>query len=386
MSAWRSVVSFCGPRSRQDREQIRGSCGRTLPARSFTAISATVCALTSLAASPPREAPLLELAQDAHRAAIESLQSVECDVTVMRSQRGEASHKIAQGHYVRSGAAVRVHEETARGTRDGVLKDSAATVLGKERVRPGERPAPGAAVRSSIPETAFSCDVWSHMLMQFHAPGQSRCRNLDEVLANALAAPEVTKVHEGNEEYVQIDVIIARNGGTDAHMQLLLDPRVNYLVKREILGPYSRTRGVFEVKAFFEPIPGVFMPVAATAQTVTDGREDSRLDISLSNVRVNQSVPSERFDLKIPAGTLVLDRIRQKQYKVGADGRPSGPEQDIVKAAALPVAKVDQVSNARSQTAAESGSLFRQLLLPVSLILLVVGSIWIIRAKKAAET
>jgi hypothetical protein len=375
MSASRSPIALKGPRRAHFWQRARG-----------LALCGTVGALASLAADPAPERPLLELAQNAHRAAIESLQSVECDVTVMRSQHGEASHKIAQGHYSRSGAAVRVQEETARGTQDGVVKDSAATVLGKERVRSGERPVPGSAVRTSIPEVAFSCDVWSQMLMQFHAPGQSRCRSLDEVLANALAPPDVTKVHEGENEYVQVDVIIARNAGTDAHMQLLLDPRVNYLVKREILGPYSRTRGVFEVKEFSEPVPGVFMPVAAITQTITDGREDSRLETKLSNVRINQPVPPDRFDLKMPAGTLVLDRIRHKQYKVGADGRPSGPEQDLVQAVALPVAKVDERESARSQTAGESGSLLRQLVLPISLILLIGGAIWIIRARKAAET
>jgi hypothetical protein len=344
-----------------------------------------LCALASLAAGPPQEASLLELAQNAHRAAIESLQSVECDVTVMRSQHGDASRKIAQGHYARAGGAVRVQEETARGTQDGVLKDSAATVLGKERVRPGERPA-SSAVRTSMPEVALSCDVWSQMLMQFHAPGQCRCRSLDDVLANALAPPEVTRVHEGGNEYVQIDAIIARNAGTDAHMQLLLDPHVNYLVKREILGPRSPTRAVFEVEEFSEPIPGVFMPVAATAQTITNGQEVSRLEIKLSNIRINQPVPPDRFDLKIPAGTLVLDRIRHKQYKAGADGRPSGPEQDLIQPVALPVAKVDQHAEARSQTAGESRSLLRQLLLPVALILLVGGAIWLIRARKAAGT
>jgi hypothetical protein len=348
------------------------------------ALFLTSCALASLAAGPAEETPLLELAQNAHRAAIESLSSVECDVTVMRSQHGEAAHKIAQGHYARSGGTVRVQEETARGTQDGVFKDSAATVLGKERARPGDRPAPGSAVRSSIPEVALSCDVWSQMLMQFHAPGQSRCRSLDEVLANALAAPEVTKVHEGGNEYVQIDVIMARNAGTDAHMQLLLDPRVNYLVKREVLGPRSRTRAVFEVGEFSEPLAGVFIPVAATAQTITDGREVSRLEIKLSNIRINQPVPPERLDLKIPAGTLVLDRIRHKQYKAGADGRPSGPEQDLIQPVALPVAKADEPSEARSQTPADSGSLLRQLMLPVALILLVGGAVWLIRARRIA--
>jgi hypothetical protein len=328
---------------------------------------------------------LLEVVQNAHRAAIESLQSVECDVTVMRSQRGEASHQIAHGHYTRSGAAVRVQEETARGSQDGVLKDSAATVLGKERVRTGERLAPSSAVRTSVPEVAFSCDVWSQMLMQFHAAGQSRSRSLDEVLANALAPPQVTRVHENGQEYVEIDAIIARNGGTDAHMQLLFDPRVNYLVKREVLGPRSRTRAVFEVQDFSEPFPGVFMPVAASARTITDGREDSRLEIKLSNIRINQPVPPERFDLKMPAGTLVLDRIRHKQYKVGADGSQSGPEQDLVQPVALPVAKVDEHSEARSQTGGESGSLSGRLLLPLSLILLIGGSIWLIRARKLAR-
>jgi len=379
MCGSRSVMSLFGPRSRPGREQTSGS----LPARSGT-ICATLCVLASLAAGPPAETPLLELAQNAHRAAIESLQSVECDVTVMRSQRGEAAHKIAQGHYARSGAAVRVHEETARGTQDVVLKDSAATVVGKERVRPGERPAPGSAVRTSIPEAALSCDVWPQMLMQFHAPGQSRSRSLDEVLANALAPPEVTKVHENGNEYVQIDVVIARNAGTDAHMQLLLDPRVNYLVKREVLGPRSRTRAIFEVGEFSEPIPGVFMPVAATAQTITDGREDNRLEIKLANVRINQPVPPDRFDLKIAAGTLVLDRIRHKQYKAGADGRP-GPEQDLIQPVALPVAKVDERSEARSQTSGESGSLLQKLLPPVSIALLIGGSIWLIRARKSAQ-
>jgi hypothetical protein len=339
--------------------------------------------VAALAADPAKGTSLLELAQNAHRAAVESLESVECDVAVMRSQHGEASHKIAQGHYARSGAAVRVQEETARGTQDGVLKDSAATVLGKERARPGERPVTGSAVRSSLAEVAFSCDIWSQMLMQFHAPGQSRCRSLDEVLANALASPEVTKVQEGGNEYVQIDVVIARTGGTDAHMQLLLDPRVNYLVKREVLGPYSRTQAVFEVREFAEPIPGVFMPVAAIAQTSTDGREQSRLEIKLSNVRINQPVSADRFDIKIPAGTLVQDRIRHKQYKVGPDGRPSGPEQDLIQPVALPVAKVEEHSEARAQTASESGSLLRQFVLPVSLLLVIGGAIWLIRARKA---
>jgi hypothetical protein len=142
---------------------------------------------------------------------------------------------------------------------------------------------------------------------------------------------------------------------------------------------------VFEVKEFAETIPGVFMPVAAFSQTLTDGREDSRLDIALSNVRINQPVPPDRFDLKVPAGTLVLDRIRHKQYKAGADGRPSGPEQDLVQPVALPVAKADDHSNARSQTASESGSVFRQLVLLISLALIVGGLIWIIRARKAAE-
>lgn len=381
MSAWRSAMtrSRLAGASAMSRSRPAGETYRVVGLALFSVFAA----VSLLAAGPPEEASPLELAQNAHRAAIESLQSVECDVTVMRSQRGQAARKIAQGHYARSSGAVRVQEENARGTQDGVLKDSAATVLGKEKSRPGERTAISSAVRTSMPEVAFSCDVWSQMLMQFHAPGQSRSRSLDEVLANAVAPPEVTKVHEGGNEYVQIDVIIARNAGTDAHMQLLLDPRVNYLVKREVLGPRSPTRAVFEVEEFSEPIPGIFMPVAATAQTITDGQEQSRLEIKLSNIRINQPVAPDRFDLKIPAGTLVQDRIRHKQYKVAADGRP-GPEQDLIQPVALPVAKADEHAETRSQTAAESGSLLKQLLLPVALLLLIGGSIWIIRSRKAA--
>ena len=91
-------------------------------------------------------------------------------------------------------------------------------------------------------------------------------------------------------------------------------------------------------------------------------------NIQVLEMRLNQSIPPEEFDLRFPAGTHVSDSSNQKSYRVQEDGT------------------MQEVSaTGENLPAAEQGNPWHRrnewLLMTVCIAMLIVASVYIVRKK-----
>lgn len=191
---------------------------------------------------------------------------------------------------------------------------------------------------------------------------------------------KIKSVTEGGRTLVYIDV----RDEQDRHYEIWVDPSVNHLVRKFVAqwslkdGTDARYEG--EALSFQEVKPGVFFPDRLVNSTFRNGSWIAKVEASLTNLRVNEALPSKLFQHAFPPGTRVADEQRGISYFVGNRGQPT-------KTTPYQPAPPPAVIGTQTSLAAEAGWPWHRFVLLGSLIVVAVGLamiLWKRRRERAA--
>lgn len=347
---------------------------RLLSVTQLLAILCWTCALQMSAAAPPaKQDELLRSVARAHRAAVESIQTIECDVRVEVGNKEFA--EVAKGHYLRSGDRVRLTESRYGWDKTEILFENSVGLQLSQSDPSHRKPEGTPAVRQTVGEAVFPCDVWRWMLLDFPA-SDLRHMSLDEFLRCTVAPPRAERVREGSRDLIHLTAVVVPPSERDwDHLECWFDPKANYLVRKQVRWRVnSKLRIETEIPEFREAAPGVFVPVRRITETKPGGR---KVVTTLTNVRVNEPIVDERFKLNLPAGTVVIDKIERKKYRVDALGRPAEELQAVEPAAAPAVSAGQEPIVIGHQTQAEhSNNSLRWIALSGCAALVIAVAVW----------
>jgi hypothetical protein len=325
----------------------------------------------------------LDFLQNAHRCAVQALRTISCDVKV---EDGPPEHPktFATGHYCRSDDRVRItYRKASNGHMEELLISNS-----EERSIGREAPHKGGAVSGVVSSGSRRrardahpfCDVWRAMLLTFPS-GHIEWLSLDRLLERATKPAHVKKVTENGKEYLQLTITFDDMNHRENQIDIWFDPTVNYLARKAVVLDPKKGRVRFEVLDFVEAGPGLFMPRESTM--VAEAGPPRMTRFSLSNVRVNEPMPDNTFELPIPAGTTIFDQIDGKVYKVDAQGKPVGAGEDIAK----PEVTIAETETPRTQSRTDRVDWTNRVFLFCSAsVLLTAAALWLVRRRRETRS
>jgi hypothetical protein len=322
-----------------------------------------------------------------HSSAVQSIHDFSCNVLL---QTGLDSQRTwLTGRYLRSGNKVRIREDYPDGrVEESLVHDGEIITVSKN---PNEQSPSNkvAAGRRSASERSPVCDVWSRMLLTF--PGRNGAKlSLNERLKTPVKDLAAETQPVGAVQYYVIKYRYSNEPGPDISIAIWLDPNVNYLAKKMLLKwkvGQEENRSIFEANQFQEVLPGIFFPSECTSSTFYGSKQLDKWITRVSDVRINEGIQKERLALAVPSGASFVDTVTLKAYKVGPDGRPTGPIHSLVPGIISSVPKgVDSSDTNVKQTyirpTENDGQSLATYLLPISVMVFVAATtIWLIRKR-----
>lgn len=277
---------------------------------------------------PPEGKQVVEELRVAHKAAIESIHQLSCRLAVSyqpRPMQGDPRPMSCQ--YWRAPNKVRIRVNEGGRSIDALCDDSRSWVLSGLRGDKGELLHFG-TIGSYAEHGSSDLDVWRQALFTLTAPGLRAPMPLSELLSkHPKLLRDAARKHENGRDYVVLQFANER-----AKVEYWFDSGVNFLVSRyrgessepAAGGTTSRAELHIDVTRFEEPVRGIYFPACVQHRYFWNGELKERKDIDLSELRINSAQSPEVFAFRFPAGTLVQDLIEGKEYRVGADGKPTG--------------------------------------------------------------
>ncbi len=325
------------------------------------------------------ESTLLELVRGGHRAAAQSIHTFSCRFSGESISASEGQFDT-KGNYRRSADGIRISLQMkgphgSEHTDEILVRNGRVSGVYKQRNRSGKVWISGNITAGS----SHLGDVWWMALLKFWGAYDLPVP-FDELLNQPCSVSQVKRVTREGKALLYVDLT---HGTT--RTELWFDPNVNYLVRKEVIHGTvdgKRNRNEKEVVRFKEVSPAIFFPEEVSARRYVDGQLDGNYTRTFSDIRINQPLPSDTFQLRYPPGIELLDFVQDKAFKVEADGRLTelkdrrlnhGP----VRASQL--FKGRTLSHAATQEEPKS---FTRWILPASLLLLVVAAgIWVLRRR-----
>ena len=113
--------------------------------------------------------------------------------------------------------------------------------------------------------------------------------------------------------------------------------------------------------------------------------------VTFSEIRVNEPLPPNIFDLPIPPNATVVDHIQDRHYKVDANGKAVGEERPVDKFMPLPAGSGQRPVSPQGSpvvalfaTTTEPQPVTRWIVYGFLVLLAVAGSFWYFRRLRAA--
>lgn len=221
-------------------------------------------------------------------------------------------------------------------------------------------------------------DPFYRALLSFPAMEEGSDRNLlldDFLNQKTVRVNSVERQNRGGRSLIVVKLQV-----DSVDREFWVDPARGYLVVRTtgssaVKAGATERKGetIAEVVQFVPPAPGLYFPKEVVFTFTTDGAVDYRERFLFADIKVNQPIPPQRFDLTFPVGTQVHDLIESKQYVVG----PEGGQSRVRPLSTLPPPpSADQPANrpGETQETQEEPTPWTWWILPVSVVLVCVGS------------
>lgn len=319
---------------------------------------------------------LLETIREGHEAAIASIRTFYCEVSIRYDPISPAGNE--NGKYWRSGDQVRCQGESKTTKSDVLVQGERYKCLSKYPFLQGEQETAGVIGTTNVP---ICCDAWSYGLLTFY--GRDRFRvSLTELLSQPHKLHAVRMVEENGQQLAYLDLTHDR-----ARLEIWFDPQVNYLARKVRLhSGKSGSEKVTEqfISQFKEAAPGIFFPERIESNTVQDGAKKASWHAVFSNIQINKPVPADIFNLRFPPGILVSDLIRGKMLQTDANGEPTLPAtnqqgKELSLAQAPPFSITQDRGEGPSVTKEEPRSWTRWLFPAALIFFALAGILWCIR-------
>jgi hypothetical protein len=205
----------------------------------------------------------------------------------------------------------------------------------------------------------------------------------EQLAAHATRLKAQRRPIDGRETVVvELSFDRSKDSGTKWDAEIHFDPAVNYLVRKVIYtGSWSsgNLRREDEVVHFKECAPGVFFPERTAGRSGPEGKFDFNHTTKFSDIRINQPLPKDIFQIRYPNGVYLSDHIRGVGYHVNTEGRRISPETPLEGRSVPPPPVGVAANSAGTETQTEPRSATRWIL-PASLsILLFTGVVALVR-------
>lgn len=263
-----------------------------------------------------------------HGEAISAIHSLKCAIEI----DGEPGGKL-NGSYARSGSDIRVVCD-GRGLRHevvvkGLVVTFVSHVVGRSdgsRTAGGTKPDDG---------TEYSrCDYWSRCLLSHKLINVNKNVPLEELVREAVSVSDPVPYTLNGKPHLVIELDTSRPAQFTykCKVKLYFDPSVNYLVRRAEYDSTSdtgkTTKRIVDVERFHEARPSVFCPVEVSRHMVVNsGQPEPVVSVRVSNVVVNEPVPTDIFRVALPNGILFRNMTEGTVYRVDSAGRPTSKPQ-----------------------------------------------------------
>jgi hypothetical protein len=204
-------------------------------------------------------------------------------------------------------------------------------------------------------------------LFEFYAGPIDRWLPLPQLLNQGRLLGKARQLTVNGRQVVKIEFELAEKKGAQVFPQpvkrfeISLDVAANYLVT-ELVGNYPdrQSRETYQVEEFKEVQPGVFFPVKISHLIERDGTPTQRMQVIVSDVKVNVAMDSERFEFRCPPGTRVTDRVSMSVYEADEKGLPTNQPEPLRTVTPGPGRPGPVQSEVRSEQAPGGIAVFRR--------------------------
>lgn len=256
----------------------------------------------------------------AHQASMAAVHSLSCTVNRTDSYPKE---NTVQLKYWRRGDLMRAHETRSDNSAiaDGLVKDSVAIRVSRNISIAGQ-PEEIGATREASRSPFFTCDPPFELLQTF-----VRFPRFDAPLATFLSQKhnslKLSARKEGGRDLIQIDLSMPNPVNAASHwdFEIWMDPGMNHQVRKLItrIDGDDGGRTEREIIKFSEVTPGLFFPVESQLNQYQNGKVIAVIKTKVSDLKVNETIDDSVFELAIPVGASVTDKIAGSTYIVAAD-------------------------------------------------------------------
>jgi hypothetical protein len=179
-----------------------------------------------------------------------------------------------------------------------------------------------AAGRRPASKSSTTGDIWETMLIDFPNGNGAKC-DLDRFLELSTKPPTVNRERLDGRDCLHL---VAHYD--DVHLGAVrldawFDPDASYLVRKRVLR-WGQIRSESLITGFRQ-VGGVSLPEACVGQMFAEGKALGPVHATFSDVRVNEPIPVNVFQLPIPSGTIVFDDFEKTYYPVNSRWERTGP-------------------------------------------------------------
>jgi len=343
------------------------------------------------------ERTLLAKVRAAHAAAVNSIHSLACDITLSNEPRRPSDCTAA---YWQEGKKIRCRIQDAQLDRDILLEGARMTSVSTQ-IQRGARREPGGHI-VEIPGYEVNPNPWFCALMAFFSGKSPLSVSFDQLLAEPHELHSVKAVREDGRDMIHVHLSFAytADGLTSGklvreqrrlHLEFWFDPAVNYLVRKHVARD-ERESSEQTVARFAEGRPGVFFPTLVKGILHQGGKLFTKRTVTITNLKINEPLPDDVFRFRFPPGITIRDDIKQEMRMSDDNGQPSLPAVDKNGVAqkyqaSPPQLSLPQVKYTEATQEEEEGQPWRTWLLWFSaFLLLAAGARWFILRRRTARS
>jgi hypothetical protein len=337
------------------------------------ALLPAVCLLSPNRSQASSQDELLALVRRGHQSATQMIDTLHCRF----EERGPAQEISQKAEYWRTPEAIRYHVRhgptmDADQTTLVLSAESRVVTIWDSRLPNGQRRT--SATISPLTGRLGAGNAWHYALFSF--PGdRGAALTLEELLAEPHELRKVKRVTEDGRDLILLEVA---HDKWHISQEIWFDPSVNYLVrKRSLTETLSHNaqakvqRWESVVTHFKEVVPGIYFPERIETRFSRDGRPQTRMSHTFSQIAVNNDLPKELFAVHYPPGVDVVNAIEGKIFKADNLGRlVLQKDKSLGRIAPLP--ELQASDERQTVTQEEPGSPTRWIL-PSSLAILALG-------------
>lgn len=254
-----------------------------------------------------------------HRAARDTIQSFSCEFEyVCENSRPVPSVTRQHGSYARRGETVRILYKDLNGdATDYLFHEGKVCVFTR-----GEKSLSGAIGGRDYPRSI--CELRSYLLLGFLLPCGNRYLGLEHFLTEAARVTDFRVDEKAGECTVFLQFPPQPPPYSDVRFELTFAARVDWLATKRVriaTSPLGVIKDATEITEFQVVAPGVSFPSkSVNVSTFSGDQHRACVTMSLSNLKVNQEIPPERFQFSFPEGLRIADNITRTTYQINAKG------------------------------------------------------------------